>query len=256
MTEAEWLVCDRPGAMLRGRNQQISGRKLRLFACACCRRIWHLVPPEPIWSATLELAERFADGLVDVEALAAARNSALDYSNATFQGRGGPTQIAIFQVIGTVARIALEEPGHGLHFPDGSDEPTLCHNAAAALASEACNQVRVSRWKWLWAEFIAGYPWERVFRGERKAQATLLRDILGNPFHPTAVDPAWLAWNAGTIVSLAQAIYDDRAFDRLPILADALEEAGCDDPDILAHCRQPSVHVRGCWVVDLLLGKE
>jgi len=239
-------------AFLRGK---VSNRKLRLFACACCRRIWHLVPPEPIWSATLEVAERFADGLVDVGALAAARTSALDYSNATFQGRGGPTQIAIFQVIGTVARIALEEPGHGLHFPDGSDEPTLCRNAAAALASDACNQVRVSRWKWLWAEFIAGYPWEGVFRGERKAQATLLRDILGNPFRPTAVDPAWLAWNAGTIVSLAQAIYDDRAFDRLPILADALEEAGCHDADILAHCRGPGPHLRGCWCLDLLLGQ-
>src|SRR6516164_5342895 len=105
MTEAEWLVCDRPGAMLRGRNHQISGRKLRLFACACCRRIWHLVPPEPIWTATLELAERFADGLVEIAVLTAARTAALDYSNATFQGRAEPTQIAIFEVIRTVAPI-------------------------------------------------------------------------------------------------------------------------------------------------------
>jgi hypothetical protein len=241
--------------MLRGRNWQISGRKLRLFACACCRRIWHLVPPEPIWPATLDLAERFADGLVGKEALTAARTSALDYSNATFQGRTGPTQIAIFQVIGTVAPIALEEPGHGLHFPDGRDEPTLGHNAAAALASHACDQVRGSRWKRLWAECIAGYPWEGVFSAERKAQAGLLRDILGNPFHPTAIDPGVRSWGDGTVVHLARSVYDDRAFDRLPILADALEEAGCTDTDLLTHCRGPGPHVRGCWPVDAILGK-
>jgi hypothetical protein len=70
------------------------------------------------------------------------------------------------------------------------------------------------------------------------------------------IAPTWLAWNEGTVVKLAKGIYDDRAFDRLPVLADALEEAGCHDPAITAHCRQPGEHVRGCWVVDLLLGKE
>ena len=69
------------------------------------------------------------------------------------------------------------------------------------------------------------------------------------------LDSRWLAWNGGTIHHLAQAIYDERAFDRLPILADALEDAGCTDAAILDHCRQPGEHVRGCWVVDLLLGK-
>jgi hypothetical protein len=63
-------------------------------------------------------------------------------------------------------------------------------------------------------------------------------------------------WNESTVTELAQAIYTDRAFDRLPILADALEEAGCTDAAILEHCRGPGPHVRGCWVVDLLLGKE
>ena len=73
---------------------------------------------------------------------------------------------------------------------------------------------------------------------------------------PIALDPDWLAWDSGMVVKVAQAIYDERAFDRLPILADALEEAGCHDADILQHCRQPGEHVRGCWVVDLLLSKE
>jgi hypothetical protein len=90
-----------------------------------------------------------------------------------------------------------------------------------------------------------------------KRSVLLLRDIFHNPFQPMpTLNPSWLTWNGGTIPKLAQAIYDDRAFDHLPILADALEEAGCDNEEILAHCRGLGPHVRGCWPVDLLLGKE
>jgi hypothetical protein len=92
--------------------------------------------------------------------------------------------------------------------------------------------------------------------GPIASQITIIRDIFGNPFRPVSLDPAWLTWNAGTVRKMAQAIYDDRAFDRLPILADALEEAGCTDRDILDHCRSGGDHVRGCWVIDLLLGKQ
>jgi hypothetical protein len=81
----------------------------------------------------------------------------------------------------------------------------------------------------------------------------LVRDIIFNPFHAVTLDPAWLT---SKVKTLAQAIYDDRAFNAMPILGDALEEAGCTNPDILNHCRRPGPHVRGCWVVDLLLGKE
>ena len=80
-------------------------------------------------------------------------------------------------------------------------------------------------------------------------------EVFGNPFRPVAVDPAWLAWGGGAVRRLAQGIYEERAFDDLPVLADALEEAGCDQPDLLAHLRGPGPHVRGCWAVDLLLGK-
>ena len=81
----------------------------------------------------------------------------------------------------------------------------------------------------------------------------LLREILGNPFHQVTLDSSWLP---STVMHLANSIYQDRAFDRMPILADAMEDAGCDNAEILNHCRQPGVHVRGCWLVDLLLGKE
>jgi hypothetical protein len=93
-------------------------------------------------------------------------------------------------------------------------------------------------------------------QAEEEAQADLLREMLGNPFRPKCAEPAWLAWGSGTVVRLAETIYHDRAFDRLPVLADALEDAGCQDADILGHCRQPGPHVRGCWAVDLLTGRK
>jgi hypothetical protein len=88
---------------------------------------------------------------------------------------------------------------------------------------------------------------------EKSAQLTLLRDIFGNPFRPISIEPSW---RTSTVVALATGIYHDRAFDRMPILADALQDAGCENDDILNHCRGEHVHVRGCWVVDLILGRE
>ena len=81
----------------------------------------------------------------------------------------------------------------------------------------------------------------------------LLTCIFGNPFRPVGLDPSWLT---STVLQLAAGIYTDRAFDRLPILADALQDAGCDNADILDHCSSASPHVRGCWVVDLILSKD
>jgi hypothetical protein len=91
---------------------------------------------------------------------------------------------------------------------------------------------------------------------ERLPQVTLLRCIFGNPFRPARVDASWLRWNDGTVPRIAQGIYEERAFDRLPVLHDALLDAGCDNEDILVHCRSEGTHVRGCWVIDLILGKE
>jgi hypothetical protein len=102
--------------------------------------------------------------------------------------------------------------------------------------------------------------WEYYEEGEEREQGQtgLLRDLFGPlPFRAVAIDPAWLGWNDGTVRRIAEGIYEERAFERMPILADALEDAGCDSEEILAHCRQPgAVHVRGCWVVDRLLAKE
>jgi hypothetical protein len=87
---------------------------------------------------------------------------------------------------------------------------------------------------------------------ECAAQADLLREVFGNPFRPAVLDPRWLAWGGGTVAALATAAYAENAFERLPVLADALEEAGCADETILAHLRAPGPHVRGCWALDLV----
>jgi hypothetical protein len=114
----------------------------------------------------------------------------------------------------------------------------------------------------LWrAQVLSGwlYQWASGAGTEGAApgfQCWVLHDLFGNPFRPVALDPAWFRWNDGLVIRLAQAIYDDKNFEDLPVLADALEEAGCTDPEILGHCRGGGEHVRGCWAVDLILGKE
>jgi hypothetical protein len=102
-------------------------------------------------------------------------------------------------------------------------------------------------------ETYIGRTWSQPLIGEAPK---LLRCVFANPFRVVRSNATWLAWNDSTIPRIAQTIYDDLAFDGMPILADALEDAGCDDADILRHCREPGEHVRGCWVIDLLLGKE
>jgi hypothetical protein len=218
MTEAEWLAGTEPEKMLaflRVIRAQASERKLRLFACACCRRIWRLLSDDRSRKAVMT-AERFADGLATRQQLRAARAYAAD---AYAFAQGGP-------YYAPAAHAA-------------------CARAAAARAIDEVVEA---------ARCAATHPATR--NTEETAQAALLRDLFGNPFGHVTLNPAWLSWNSGTVARLAQAIYDERRFADLPILADALEEAGCDSADVLAHCRSGGEHVRGCWVVDLLLGRE
>jgi hypothetical protein len=119
---------------------------------------------------------------------------------------------------------------------------------------------------------LSASPLEALWSGWDKPEATaeheanvsaarntlcrLIRDLIRVPFRPVAIEPAWLAWNHGTVPAIARRVYGERAFPELPVLADALEDAGCTDADLLAHCRGPGPHVRGCWAVDLILGKS
>jgi hypothetical protein len=209
MTESEWLACDDPPSMLKFLFGRASERKLRLFGCACGRRVWDFLT-EDCFRCAVEVAERFADGNAAKRELLAAR---------------------------TASGSALERNGLG----------GVVGRAYGALGS-AWSTTRES------AMTAAIYPlWVFTDEADRLWHISLLRDIFGNPFRPAAIDPAWLAPG---VVKLARRSYEDRAFDRMAELADALEEAGCHDADILGHCRQPGEHVRGCWVIDLILGKS
>jgi hypothetical protein len=105
-----------------------------------------------------------------------------------------------------------------------------------------------------------GEHWSADYTAKRQVQAKfltgLLRCLEGNPFHPVNINPSWLEFSDSAVLRLAQSIYDNLAFDRLPILADVLTESGCNDTHLLNHCRQPGSHYRGCWVVDAILGKS
>jgi hypothetical protein len=101
------------------------------------------------------------------------------------------------------------------------------------------------------AQYLLGQIRDKVTR------TCVLRDVSGNAFYPCLpLSPAIIAWNGGTVRRIAQAIYDDRGFDRMPVLAEALEEAGCTDPELLDHLRQPGPHSRGCWAINALIGRS
>ena len=213
MNEIEWLACADPTPMLGFLRGKASDRKMRLFAVACCRRIWHLLTDERSRRA-VEVGELFADGDVDEKEVSSAKTAA-----------------------------------NAIHF-DAATPDIFCSAAhAAACAFYAVTSPSILTFA---AANRAAHCVGAKKESEQQEQCRLFRDIFANPFRPITLNPNWLTPN---VVALAQAIYDDRAFDRLPVLADTLEETGCDDADILAHCRQVGPHVRGCWVVDLLLGK-
>jgi hypothetical protein len=204
MTEAEWLACTDPQSMLEYLRDKINDRKLRLFACACCRNSWHTLQRWHEFQAAIHMAEKYADGFATL----------------------GRLQLAHDRI---------------RHYPLYKDATLVARCLALAAVSP------------LPMEALIKSP--QALCGEAGA-CELIRDIAGNPFRLTSVPRLALAWCDWTPLKIAQVIYDDRAFDRLPLLADALEDAGCTDADILSHCRTPGDHVRGCWVVDLLLGKS
>jgi hypothetical protein len=237
MNESEWLACTSPYEMLEclRMRRKASDRKWRLFTCACWRGIWHILTDDRSRQA-VEVAEQFADG--------AATNEQLDTAWAA----------------AAVARAAEAVTPAWDAARDSVRNPRAAEAAAEAAADAAAGAAADA------AEAAVGGGAEALRAREgasdharaaaEKAQCDLLRDIFGNPFRPAALDPSVLAWNDGTVRRIAQGIYEERAFDRLPILADALLDAGCDDEDLIQHCRSAGPHVCGCWAVDLLLGKE
>ena len=195
----------------RAVHQTGTGRRLlRLYGCASCRRVWHLVPDGACRRA-VELAEAYADGQAAKAVLRKALKAAAPFLHA---GPGAVNRSAVQAVFYAAAPDALRVTQAGpfasaaLHDGGTTDDGDFCHR---------------------------------------------LRDMFGNPFRPVGLDPAW---RTPTVTALAVGIYEQRAFDRMPILADALQEAGCENEDVLDHCRGDGPHARGCWVVDAILGKR
>jgi hypothetical protein len=226
MTERMWLTARsvlplRDWYRDRRRDRRRGNlRKERLFACACCRRLWDHMP-DARSRAAIDAAEQYADGAIDKSGLRLAQTGA--------------------------TRAARDAPDRGRKSGLGwtpEDAAQLLTNlewsdvfvATTARALYATANLRL-----------------RTVKQEAAEQARLLRDVFGNPFHPIAFSPAW---RTGTAVALARTMYAARDFSAMPILADALQDAGCGDEPVLGHCRDPaSMHVRGCWVVDLVLGQ-
>lgn len=215
MTEAQWHRCTRLDRMLQHlqANAIVSARRLRLFACACCRRVGPLLD-EPGRRA-IQAAESFADGRAtpaELEKEHAAANRW--YARSADNPRG----IAL-------SRAVLLTTAPGAFF----DNRLVVE--MAALTARAAGQ-----------------------RTEPKAQRKLLADLFGNPFRPASFNSEWRTWQGSTVVKLTQVIYNECRFEGLPVVADALEEAGCTSAAMLGHCRSGGEHARGCWLVDAVLG--
>jgi hypothetical protein len=242
MTEQEWLACPVSLSMLDFLGEDVSIRKWRLLCCACCYRIWHFLEA-PILREAVVALERFADdGIhkVAFRAIAEQTHPLLAYREE-FLAENLSEKIALpaygINRVVLGRSVSFENSTVGTLEPDSADLRKALEFFALAVGASAD------------MDYDSLIP----IASEKAAQSNLLRDIFGNPFRPVAFDPAW---RTSSVTAVAWAIYDERRFTDMPILADALEEAGCTSADVLDHCRNGLEHVRGCHVLDLILGRE
>jgi hypothetical protein len=223
MTEAEWLECVEPIEMVNFVGHKASDRKFRLFAVACCESSRQLLLNKD-HRQNLEIASRFADGMATERELAEAYKRANDFACGFYYSSDTEREVRRWAEATAVADAnAVIRP---LYYMESS-------------AADAA-----------WMIHRAGH------RNPNKRLAALAKDIFGNPFRPVIVDLPGVSRDQSAAGKLAQSIYEVRTFDRLPVLADTLEAAGCDNAALLGHLRGPGPHVRGCWALDLILGKE
>jgi hypothetical protein len=256
VTEADWNSSQDPQAMLAFLRDvgKLSEQKARLFAVTCCRRLWELLKDERTRRG-VEVAVRFADGTGFAEELSAVWTDTWRAYHDTEKGwlssqRSVPD--AAFQA----AMLAAQ----AVAWVTMDDDPRLPH---ADGLSRIVRIVPVVVESARYASYAMAQQEERAPGREHHAQVFLLRDLFGPlPFRPVPVAPVVLQWRDGTVVRLAQAAYEQRSLPegrldafRLAVLADALEEAGCQDEEVLTHLREQKGHWRGCWMLDLLLGK-
>jgi hypothetical protein len=263
MNEREWRGCTDPQQMLESLRGKATDRKLRLFACACFRSTWPLLNDawermvNPRWWSRMrwspidvelakreadlvwrgvELAERYADGLIDLAELEA---------------------LFALPEYESVNRGCANEPTFGQDCFTGSDAVGVA-KACAYRARYLAKYYSPSSYPFL-ARFRS--PSQPDHDREQSSQCQRLRDLFGPlPFRPVAPSPSWLTPD---VLALSHAAYEHRTLPsgtleptRLSVLADALEDAGCANADLLGHLRGAGPHVRGCWAVDLVLGRE
>ena len=229
-TEEQWRKWEYLRPLVRTlQSARPTDRKMHLFTAACVRRLAggpYLGENHWVVAALERQAEAASPAAEDLPLAAALRE----------------------------VRERCTEVMGGMYWQASIDYPEQPETDPWAVAWGTADAVIVAAARQ--ARLAAGQPDERPEVEERDAEEEPIRDLVrcvfGNPFRPAQLDPTW---RTSTVIALAEGIYADRAFDRLPILADALEDAGCTDGAILDHCRQPGEHVRGCWVVDLVLGK-
>jgi hypothetical protein len=265
VTESDWLSSTDPQAMLsflRDRGP-VSERKLRLFAVACCRRALHLLVDQASREAVV-FAERLAEGGPAREEAVAAWGAARQATEGWRDAHAGGTrgEAATERVMEALVQTLAD--------PCGVEAAVLAARGLAHEEGERSSAGEEARTFRAWAA-ARGTPEEQpalrvwaseggrvqgvvaaAMRVEQSVQSSILRDIFGNPFAPIDFLPEW---RTEAVVALARGIYEERAWERMPVLGDALEDAGCHDPEVLEHCRGAGPHHRGCWVVDLVLGK-
>lgn len=248
MTLEDWLACS-DITELQFELVAFSARKLHLLTAAFLRRVWDRLPSHHTRFA-VEATEQFADGRITADALAWARSQAArEFGESLWSGQGWNDDHLLSEWCDCCfgcARAAYQyecrvakQGGILDGVRSGLDEPAWVAAKAAfyALSLEspgAAQKHEGPLWEWEWKSLFA-----------------TAREVLGEADSP---DPRWPRWRTTDVLALARGIHRDRAFDRLPILADALQDAGCDDEDVLNHCRRPGGHVRGCWAVDLAMG--
>jgi hypothetical protein len=245
MTEAEWLAKPDPLESLEASHAWPSPRKQRLFAVACCRRIERLLPDDPGWRQALAVAERYAERKAtkaDLSAAVPKARTPFDCPGRTFRH-----QVAQFAEYAVVWACRTNTRRYAAYVASSA---AYAAAYAALPVAEPCVAI---------AQSTHHQRWSDAERAEKRAQLGLLLDVWGNPFRPAPARPARLGRE---VARLAQAAYEQPLESgeldpvRLAVLSDALEEAGCIDADLLSHLRSPGPHVRGCWALDLILGKE
>lgn len=254
MTLEDWSDCADSDALALELTAY-SHRKLHLLTAALLRRVRSRLPTDHCRRA-VEATEKFADGLITAEALAWARSqSARESGDVLWLPWNCHHNAYDYELINpcpycsdccpALARYERQVAKQGGILDGvraGIEEPAFVAIAAAFHVMTLENPDRPVRWfnsaEWQW-------DWQSLF--------ATVREVLGETGTPDRLAPEWLT---ADVVALAHGIYTDQDFDRLPILADALQDAGCDDESVLWHCRRPGGHVRGCWVIDLATGRS